>query len=97
MEPRPGERSMEIKSQRVDVTETKESLTFAGVAELGQFVSKEMDESPGRWVMVFGFITMSPKRIYFSVEFGPDGRVLRKAEGGLATSIEDHPAEFDGR
>jgi hypothetical protein len=47
--------------------------------------------------MVFGFITMSPKRIYFSIEFGPDGRVVRKAEGGLATPIEDHPAEIDGR
>jgi hypothetical protein len=97
MEPRPGARSMELRPQRVEVPETKASFTFASVAELGQFVSKEMDKAPGRWIMVFGFITMSPQRIYFSIEFGPDGRVVRKAEGGFADATEDHPAEVDGR
>jgi hypothetical protein len=96
LEPRPGARHMELRPRHVEVSETNETFTFTSEAELGQFVSNEMDKAPGRWVMVFGFVTMSSRRIYFSIEFGPDGRVVRKTEGGFAEEIRERPAAVDG-
>jgi hypothetical protein len=49
--------------------------TFASTEEMASALSAEMATETGGWTMTFGYITISPNRIYFDVEFSPDGRV----------------------
>jgi hypothetical protein len=49
--------------------------TFATTEEMARALTDEMATETAGWTMTFGYITMSPNRIYFDVEFSPDGRV----------------------
>jgi hypothetical protein len=53
---------------------------FATSDEMARALRAEMGNQGGPWKMSFGYITMSPNRIYFDVEFSPDGRVTRVSE-----------------
>jgi hypothetical protein len=39
-----------------------------------------MKKLGGLWSLGIGYVTLSPRRIYFSVEFGSDGRVVSVGE-----------------
>ena len=53
---------------------------FANTADLGRALEERMKQRPGPWTASFGYITMVPRRTYFSVEFGPDARVTSVSE-----------------
>lgn len=57
-----------------------EIIPTSGVEELGRALEDEMKRTQGPWTLSFGYLTIIPRRIYFTVEFGPDGRVARVGE-----------------
>jgi hypothetical protein len=57
-----------------------EEHTFATSAEMARALAEEMAGHDTEWTLTFGYITMSPRRIYFDVTFSPDGRVVRVSE-----------------
>ena len=48
--------------------------------ELGRRIEDEMKKTGRSWTLGFGYITLVPRRMYFSVEFGPDGRVMKVSD-----------------
>lgn len=58
---------------------------FSSTADLGRALEERMKQKPGPWVASFGYITTIPRRTYFSVEFGPDARVLSVSETWAGT------------
>ena len=69
---------MQVSRQSVVVDGQQHS--FAGRAELGQFLEEQFRSSGRPWSLSFGYITMVPRRQYFTVEFGPDARVRSVSE-----------------
>lgn len=49
--------------------------TFATRQEMARALAAELAGHRTNWRMTFGYTTVIPKRIYFDVEFSPDGRV----------------------
>ena len=73
--PREGARSLRLSSREVVTLGDGGSQSVSGFEEAARVVSDEMARSPGSWSLLVGYITMSPRRMYFTVEFGVDGRV----------------------
>jgi hypothetical protein len=49
--------------------------TFASIEEMARALTDEMATETAGWTMTLGYVTIGPNRIYFDVEFSPDGRV----------------------
>jgi hypothetical protein len=54
--------------------------TFSTSAEMARALAADMKPYGIAWTMTFGYTTNGPKRMYFDVEFSPDGRVKRISE-----------------
>ncbi len=50
---------------------------FATRTEMARALAAEMRRHEVEWRMTFGYTTAVPRRIYFDVDFSPDGRVQR--------------------
>jgi hypothetical protein len=60
---------------RLGVNVDGQQHSFTSQAETGQFLEQQFRSSGRAWSVSFGYITLVPRRQYFTVEFGPDGRV----------------------
>ncbi len=54
--------------------------TFETRREMARALAAEMAQRHVEWRLTFGYITMTPRRIYFDVEFSSDGRVMNVSE-----------------
>lgn len=54
--------------------------TFATRQQMARALAAEFGGRHTNWRMTFGYSTITPKRIYFDVEFSPDGRVTKVSE-----------------
>ena len=54
--------------------------TFSTRQEMAKALAAEVGQHHAEWRLTFGYITIIPKRIYFDVEFSPDGRVRRVSD-----------------
>jgi hypothetical protein len=54
--------------------------TFATRQQMARALAAEFGRRHTNWRMTFGYLTIIPKRIYFDVEFSPDGRVTNVSE-----------------
>ena len=73
--PREAARSMRLSLTEVVTLDGGGSQSVSGSEEAARVVNDEMARSAGSWSLRVGYITMSPRRMYFTVEFGADGRV----------------------
>ena len=72
---REAARSMRLSLTEVVTLDGGGSQSVSGSEEAARVVNDEMARSAGSWSLRVGYITMSPRRMYFTVEFGADGRV----------------------
>ena len=54
--------------------------TDSELERVTRLVSEEMAKAPVGWKLTFGYITLSPRRAYFSVELDRNGRVVEVSD-----------------
>jgi len=62
-----------------ELTAEGSTVKFGNTEELSQALSKRMKETRVDWEFTFGFLA-TPRRVYFSVTIGPDGKVSHISE-----------------
>ena len=78
--PKGDSRAEPLKVFGLALVEGDKREPFSSTVDLGRAIEVRMKQKPGPWVASFGYITMVPRRKYFSVEFGPDTRVRSVSE-----------------
>jgi len=49
---------------------------FDSPRQMVEALAAEMKTLGSPWKITFGYVTMAPRRLYFDVEYSPDGKVL---------------------
>lgn len=70
----------EVRGARYGVPFSETQHAFQSRAAMVSALRKEMEGLGIPWKMTFGYITITPRRIYFDVEFSSDGKVTKVSE-----------------
>jgi len=68
-----------LRNGKAELEAEGSTVTFENPEGLSQALRQRMKEGGGDWEFTFGFVA-SPRRVYFSVAIGPDGKVNRISE-----------------
>jgi hypothetical protein len=72
--------ALTVSRGRVVVAGTGDTVAEGELEVLGLAIEERMRAAPGPWTMRFGYITIAPTRLYFTVHFDEQGRVVRVGE-----------------